>query len=360
MQSNSKLSLTKKCLLKIIISIILFTIIYFLLFLTSYHLVSLKTWDVSNILYKFLYNIRELMFYFWLIGIIIICVYFLSKFFYYISSIEKETYKMKVENNEMIVLPSELYQIQNSVNFVKQQAIRNEEVALEVENSKKEMITFLAHDLKTPLTIIIGYLDLIVFNNKIDTKEKEEYLNIVLKKAADLEFLVNEMFEVSCLNEQDLVCSFQKIDLQLLLEQIIDDFYPVLLNEGKEIKFNKISKIIFINGDSQKLFRLFNNLIKNAITYSLANSTINIDVKIKNNYVTIIIKNLCSPLSDMDVDKIFDKFYRCDSSRNSQRGGNGLGLAITKELVKLHNGKINVNYKNGNICFTVTLPILKS
>ena len=212
----------------------------------------------------------------------------------------------------------------------------------------------MAHDLKTPLTSIIGHLSLLDEEKNLSSKQKNKFIKISLEKSNKLEELINELFEITKYNSETITIKKEKINLTLLINQVIDEFYPILKEQNKKINF-PIEKDIFIEADSNKIARVFNNLIKNAINYSYENTSINIDIKEEKDLI-INISNKSKTLKKEQLDKIFDKFYRVDYSRNTKLGGSGLGLAIAKEIIKLHNGTIAVKSENEKTTFTVKLP----
>lgn len=212
----------------------------------------------------------------------------------------------------------------------------------------------MAHDLKTPLTSIIGYLSLLDEEKNLSSKQKNKFIKISLEKSNKLEKLINELFEITKYNSETITIKKEKINLTLLINQVIDEFYPILKEQNKKINFS-IEKDIFIEANSNKIARVFNNLIKNAINYSYENASINIDIKEEKELI-INISNKSKTLKNKELDKIFDKFYRVDYSRNTKLGGSGLGLAIAKEIIKLHNGTITVKSENEKTTFTIKLP----
>ena len=243
---------------------------------------------------------------------------------------------------------------EETMNQIKKEALFNERLAKENEQKKNDLIVYLAHDLKTPLTSIIGYLSLLDEEKNLSTKQKNKFVKIALEKSNKLEELINELFEITKYNSETLTIKKEKLNLTLLINQVIDEFYPILKEQNKEINFNA-QKDIFIKADSIKMARVFNNLIKNAINYSYDNSKINIDIK-EDKDLIITVSNKSKTLTKEQLDKLFDKFYRVDYSRNTKLGGSGLGLAIAKEIIKLHNGSITVKSENEETTFTITLP----
>ncbi len=290
----------------------------------------------------------------WLIGCIILIYNLIKKIFSYVNALSQASSNLLSKEVEYIELPSELEDLQIKLNHLKREYENNEKLAKESEQKKNDLIVYLAHDLKTPLTSMIGYLSLLDEIKDMPNDKREKYISIALNKSYRLEDLINELFEIARFNSEKIILEKDEINLTLMLEQIIDDFYPILKENNKEIKFNYHDKII-INGDSDKIARVFNNLIKNAISYSKDN-LITIDISLSNDFVTIIISNK-GKIPKEKLSKIFEKFYRIDSSRTSSSGGSGLGLAISKEIVELHGGNISATSDDDYTSFIVKLPI---
>ena len=271
----------------------------------------------------------------------------------YIDALVSESRKLIAKTDEKIKLPDELKEAEEKKKKKKKEALFNERLAKENEQKKNDLIVYLAHDLKTPLTSIIGYLSLLDEEKNLSTKQKNKFIKIALDKSNKLEELINELFEITKYNSETLTIKKEKLNLILLINQVIDEFYPILKEQNKEINFST-QKDIFIEADSIKMARVFNNLIKNAINYSYENSPINIDIK-EDKDLIITISNKSKTLTPNELDKLFDKFYRVDYSRNTKLGGSGLGLAIAQEIIKLHSGEITVEDENEDTSFFVHL-----
>ena len=292
----------------------------------------------------------------WLIGTSLILFFFLRKTFtYYTELIGKSALDITNKDIKTIELPTELENLQATFNILKLDYEKIELNARDNEQRKNDLIVYLAHDLKTPLTSLIGYVSLLNEIKDMPKKQREKYLNIVLEKSYRLEDLINELFDITRFNADKIVLKKETIDLNLMLEQIIDDFYPILEENKKNVITNFQEKII-LEGDSNRLARVFNNLLKNAIYYS-ADSKIMIDLTKKNNKAFITIRNKVKNIEKDDVQKMFEKFYRLDNSRTSKTGGSGIGLAIAKEIIELHNGTIAAKLDNNSISFDVELPL---
>ena len=292
----------------------------------------------------------------WVIGTLVLLYRLLKKTFGYIDEVGKATEDLVNKDVEYIELPDELEEIQKRMNHLKRESEKNEKLAKENEEKKDELIVYLAHDIKTPLTSMIGYLSILDEIDDMPKKKQKNYISIALDKSYRLEDLINELFDVARFNSEKIVLEKEELNLNLMLEQIIDDFYPTLRELNKSIKLN-YNESISINGDPDKLSRVFNNLIKNAISYSKEESEIVINLKKDNNNAIVEVINKGKQISKEKLSKIFEKFYRLDSARTSRTGGSGLGLAIAKDIVELHNGTIIAESNEEETTFRVTLPL---
>ena len=318
--------------------------------------------EVYNNFREFFYSIADLrtliipILIIWVIGILVLLYRLLKKVFGYIDEVGKATEDLVNKDVEYIELPDELEEIQKRMNHLKRESEKNEKLAKENEEKKDELIVYLAHDIKTPLTSMIGYLSILDEIDDMPKKKQKNYISIALDKSYRLEDLINELFDVARFNSEKIVLEKEELNLNLMLEQIIDDFYPTLREVNKSIKLN-YDEPISINGDSDKLSRVFNNLIKNAISYSKEESEIVINLKKDNNNAIVEVINKGKQISKEKLSKIFEKFYRLDSARTSRTGGSGLGLAIAKDIVELHNGTIIAESNEEETTFRVTLPL---
>lgn len=319
-------------------------------------------------LYDLLDNIYELVFerayfIFIIFGTTLIIVLsllykLLNKIFSYVFAVSESADKLFDKNVEYINLPPEMVEVEKKLNHFKTEAIKNERLARENEQKKDELIVYLAHDIKTPLTSMIGYLSLLSEIKDMPQEQRNRYIDIALDKSYRLEYLINELFDVARFNSEKIVLEKEEINLNLILEQIADDFYPTLKEMNKKINFTSDEKTI-LYADPDKLSRVFNNLIKNAVNYSKENTDIDISILNKENQATVKITNKGKQIPKEKLDKIFEKFYRLDSSRTSKTGGSGLGLAIAKEIVELHGGRIYAESDMKETTFSVILPIIE-
>ena len=205
---------------------------------------------------------------------------------------------------------------------------------------KTELITNVSHDLKTPLTSIINYIDLLKREN-IEPESARDYVNILDKKSQRLKVLIEDLFEASKAASGAMELNISKLDIGQLLRQALGENDERFNEKQLEVKLNIPDEKIFINGDGKRLYRVFENLISNAVKYSLSNTRVYIDMsKNEENEVTIVMKNISAYELNFDVNEITNRFKRGDSSRSTD--GSGLGLAIAKSIVELHGGKFNI------------------
>lgn len=258
-------------------------------------------------------------------------------------------------DKEIPELPTEYGAFEDQLVLIKESGRRSRQLA-EIEMQRKnDLITYLAHDLKTPLASVIGYLSLLDEAPDMPEKQKEKYTGIALDKAYRLEELVNEFFDITRFNLQSIVLSKGRINLPFMLRQLADEFYPILSPQKKRAVVHAPDQLT-LWGDAEKLSRVFNNVLKNAAAYSYENSVIEITASEQGQNVVICFSDQGDPIPPAKLDTIFEKFFRLDSSRSTNTGGAGLGLAIAKEIVDAHEGTITVQSDEEKTVFIVSLP----
>ncbi len=238
---------------------------------------------------------------------------------------------------------------------IKHDVFKNQQLAAQAESKKNDLVMYLAHDLKTPLTSVIGYLSLLDECPELPTAQKAKYTGIALEKAYRLEQLINEFFEITRFNLNEIQLQNNRIDLGLMLSQMTEEFYPMFKAKNLSCRTDVNEKIVMF-ADADKLARVFDNLLKNAVSYSYNNSPIVVGARIRNGYVIVKFRNRCDEIPKENLDRLFEKFYRMDSSRSSSTGGSGLGLAISKQIVELHGGTIKAKSTTQHTDFIVVLP----
>ena len=193
--------------------------------------------------------------------------------------------------------------------------------------------------------------------NEISEELKKKYLSISLEKAERLEDLINDFFEITRFNLSDISLEYSRVNLTRMLEQLTYEFKPMLLEKNLECVLD-IAPDVSVKCDVDKIQRVFDNLLRNAVNYSFENSTVRIVVTHNQGHISIRFTNRGNTISKEKLERIFEQFYRLDTARSSKNGGAGLGLAIAKEIVELHGGSITARSENEEIEFEVKIPVL--
>ena len=303
---------------------------------------------------------RDHLEFFLLFGIIffffVIFRVFLKWFPKYLNQINQGIDELIEENREEIVLSPELGATEKRLNEVRRTLEKRGLEAQLAEQRKNDLVMYLAHDIKTPLTSIIGYLSLLDEISDMPEEQRMRYVHITLDKAYRLEKMINEFFEITRFNMQHIYLEKETIDLYYMLVQLTDELLPILSKNGNTTVLHADENLT-INADPEKLARVFNNILKNAAAYSYPDSEILISAEQLEEQIRIYFKNKGKTIPQEKLMSIFEKFYRLDEARTTNGGGTGLGLAIAKEIVSLHGGTITAESENNTVEFIVTLPV---
>lgn len=228
--------------------------------------------------------------------------------------------------------------------------------AAEVEQKrKKDLVAFLAHDLKTPLTSVVGYLTILDSRPMLSEEERRKFTRVALDKAKRLEELLGEFFDISRMDLRQGTTGEETVQLTLLLEQLCDEFYPIFHEKGLDFQAD-IGEALTTAGDADRLARVFDNVLRNAVNYSKAEGKVRLTAAKRGRWVQIDISNQGLGIPEVELSNIFNQFYRLDAARSSRTGGAGLGLAIAKEIVEDHGGSIGAESTGEETVFHITLP----
>lgn len=292
----------------------------------------------------------------YVILVIMLTLHFMLKTAGYVEKSYRAIANLTSEKRETVNYPHIMDAFKIKMLEVENELLFKERAAREAEQKKNDLIVYLAHDLKTPLTSIIGYLTLLRESPDLSVEHRAKYTGITLDKAYRLEQLINELFDITRFNLQSVVLEKNRVDLTMLLNQIVEEFYPVFAQKNIAVR-TSIAPNITLIADADKLARVFDNLLRNAVNYSYTDTQLRLFAKADEQFVYVCVRNTGDEIPKEKLDLIFEKFFRTDSARGTQNGGAGLGLAIAKEIVELHHGTISADSNSEYTDFTVTLPL---
>ena len=334
-------------------------------FMVSFFQSSLRMdYDAALNFYQQIFRNFEKLFYFIFIAMVFLFLLriYLGWFSRYFAEIDRQMGRLLGEDTEEkageISLSPELIAIERKMNQLKYRMEKQKSDMLLSEKRKNDLIMYLAHDLKTPLASVIGYLNLLRDEGEISGELREKYLDISLGKAERLEELLNEFFEIARYNLSDITLQYSRINFSRLLEQLVYEFGPMLAEKNLTVSLQMEEDILF-SCDADKMQRVFDNLLRNAVLYSFRDTEIRITAEQQKYALIVRFSNHGNPISKEKLERLFEQFYRLDTARSTESGGcAGLGLAIAKQIVELHNGTITAKSEAEVIEFTVTLPVI--
>ena len=311
------------------------------------------------------YALKSFLLFFLIVAVIFVVFLVLISMYVYgrikeaktISSLNDMIQNYRKHDLEMeIAFPKNCREIGAQMLQMKTDMQRQEQILKEESQRKSDLITYLAHDLKTPLTSVMGYLSLLDEAPDMPEAQKEKYIHIALTKAERLENLIAQFFEITQFNLHHMVLEKEHLDLAYMLMQMAEEFYPVLSAHGNTVDL-QVDETLAVYGDGDKLARVFNNILKNAVAYSYESSVIVIRGYFEQGMAVISFENHGKTIPKQKLDLIFEKFFRLDEARRSNTGGAGLGLAIAREIVELHKGSISAQSQEEKTTFQVRLPV---
>lgn len=281
---------------------------------------------------------------------------YLRWFTKYFAQINNAIDSLVSERTAEVSLSPELSAIEKKINTVKHTLEKQRLDARIAEQRKNDLIVYLAHDLKTPLASVIGYLNLLHDEQQISDGLREKYLGVSLEKAERLEDLINEFFEIAKYSLSEITLQYGTINVTRLLEMLLFEFKPMLREKNLSCELEG-EKDICIRCDADKMQRVFDNLLRNAVLYSFAGTQITIAVSRQEEEIAVSFTNYGEEIPEEKLERIFEQFYRLDAARSTSSGGAGLGLAIARRIVTLHGGTITAQSADGRVTFVVTLPV---
>ena len=312
---------------------------------------------------------RDTLVSFMLVTVIATICFFIIYFLLFIKRIVKDmTYISdriidiadgKSDEKIIIERQDEIGEIAGRINEMTEQInqlITSERDALQ---SNKDLIACVAHDLRTPITSVKGYLDLALDTKHYDLEQRQKYVRIAQTKANRLEYLIHDLFYYTKLTSGEITLHRSKIDLVQLVEQMVEEFYPLFQEEELECTTKYNISYLEMNMDGELIARAVQNLLSNAIKYGKDGKHVYVELECLEQEVQIRVTNYGLVIPKESIKHLFDKFYRVERSRNVKTGGTGLGLNIAQEIVHLHGGRIQVTSGASGTCFTIALPLHK-
>lgn len=379
-QVLQKSRISRRIMLRYVLTLIGFVIGLVLFVALCWFLCGLRIWYAYDPLYQILVMVKNflepIMIIIILTGWALITRHFIALPLRYLDEIIDASGKLITSRGEPVRLSDVLVDVENLLNQFRLQGLSAEKLAKEAEQRKNDLVIYLAHDLKTPLTSVVGYLSLLQDEPQLSPELRARYTGIALDKALRLEELINEFFDITRFNLTTLTLEPEQVNLSRMLEQITYEFLPVLSEKGLSWQLD-IQPDIQMNCDPDKLQRVFDNLIRNAVNYSYPDSVISLSMRMEDiptgelavsashsrsfagpdtSLIKVQVSNQGKTIPPEKLGRIFEQFFRLDSSRSSSTGGAGLGLAISKEIVELHGGSIQAQSADEQIIFTLWLP----
>ena len=251
----------------------------------------------------------------------------------------------------------ELQQIAGSIMKMEQDIRGLIEKEHQSEQQKTDLITNVAHDLRTPLTSILGYLELLRDRPDLPADTRQKYVDIAYTKSRRLQKLIEELFGFTKLSYGRINMKVVDVDIVRLIAQLLEESYPNFEKNGMSYEFIANTDSLLIRADGDLLARLFDNLITNAIKYGAEGKRVDVRLRTDHDFVTVKVVNYGYVIPEKELPMIFEKFYRVEHSRNTNTGGTGLGLAIVKNITDMHGGTVKVSSDLSGTVFTVRLPL---
>lgn len=342
-----------------ILALLAWAFAVFLMAYLAFLLCQMRTWHGTEFLYPILHTLgRYVVFVYALVtcaGWLVISYIFIARPMRYLDALANASQSLAHPGEEPITLPPALAQTEAQLNLAREKALRDAMAAREAEQRKNDLIVYLAHDLKTPLTSVIGYLTLLRDEPELSPEFRARYTGVALNKAERLEELINEFFDITRFSLTHLELEKRPVDLSRMLQQVAAEFEPQFVESGLTCHLD-LPPALEYSCDPDKLARVFDNLLRNACRYSTSGTQVQISAAVEEAHIILTFTNTGATIPPEKLERIFEQFFRLDAARATRTGGAGLGLAIAKEIVSLHGGAISARSADGVTAFTILLP----
>lgn len=288
-------------------------------------------------------------------GLAVILLVMLNRALSYFNELSFAVTRLLADKSSPVELSPDLGIVSAELSRIRERSLADDRAAQAAETRKNELVAYLAHDIKTPLTSISGYLQLLEEAPELSDETRARYAGIALEKAHRLEGLMDEFFEITRYNLKSVSLERRQVDLFILCTQAAEEMYPQASGRGIRVEVKaEGEREAFV--DPGKVARVLGNVLRNAVAYADKNSTISLRLEGGEEEAVIYVENEGQEISAEHLESIFEKFFREDGARSSQKGGAGLGLAIAREIAEAHGGSITAASENGRTTFTVRLP----
>ena len=289
------------------------------------------------------------------IGCLVIGLIMLARSIRYLDELACAVTKLLEGDEKPFELSDRLSLVRSELSTIQLRNISDRNAAKLAEQRKNELVAYLAHDIRTPLTSVIGYLDLLRESPELTAEQRAKYVGIAYEKAVQLEGLVTEFFDITRYNLHAIPIERENMDLALFCQQVADEFYPEADTRGLSLQVEApADENVFL--DPNKMARALGNVLRNALAFADAESTVKLSAAIEDGRAVLRVTDTGKEISPAHLEAIFDKFYREDSARSTEKGGTGLGLAIAREIVEAHGGTISATSEEGVTTFTISVP----
>lgn len=291
----------------------------------------------------------------YLLGCLVISLMEVRRALSYFDELSSAVVSLITDKLKPIRLTKDLSIAQDELNHIREESAASERAAEAAQKRNNELVAYLAHDIRTPLTSVIGFLSMVNGDERMP-KDLQRFVYLASQKADSLQLLVDEFFDITRFNAQSISIERSQVGVMFLLQQLADEFYPQAKESNVKIVVTAPEEGKFCV-DGEKLARALGNILKNALAYAASGTKLTIAARSTQEHWVITITNQGSEIPTENIERIFEKFYRDDDARNTKAGGAGLGLAIAKEIVLAHKGAISAVSEHGTTSFVVELPI---
>ena len=270
----------------------------------------------------------------------------------YLKYIAQGHYEIRIPQTDL----GEMDEVVSSINHLVDSTVRAIEEERKIEKSKDELITNIGHDIRTPLTSVIGYLGLIENQQYHSQEELARYAHVAYRKAQQMQSLVQDLFTYTATRQTTTEISPVQVQVLRFMEQLVADFELSAREKTIELRLDIRPKNLVASFDVDKMARVFHNLLSNALKYGIGAHYIELLAYQEEDYIYFKVKNDGQPLDQSELEDIFQRSYRADQSRSANQPGTGLGLAIVRNIVELHHGRVYAELEGKETIFTIEIP----